>query len=139
MHIVILSNKENYVCFLSASVCPSLFKWKIVKVVLTQRFFSPKITINRELTRNKSWDLLNILLMRYSKWGVRYSVLGCTMIFWFFPQNFEVFFIFTISSMLNLKRFLEIFCGFFCDFSGGVRRFFWVANPSILNAMFWSF
>ena len=50
--------------------------------------------------------------------GVCNSVLGCTKIFWFFPQNFEDsdffedFFIFTISPMLNLKRFFEIFCDF---------------------------
>ena len=85
MHILILSIKENYVCFLSASVCPSLFKWKIVKAVLTRRFFSPKIAINCKSNR-KSWYLLNILLMRYSKRHVlivlaRHAVVNHSMSF----------------------------------------------------------
>ena len=45
--------------------------------------------------------------------------LGVRRFFDFFPQNFEDsdifedFLIFTISYMLNLKRFFEIFCDFF--------------------------
>ena len=95
----------------------------------------------------------------YFSRGVRNSVLGCTKIFWFFPQNFEDsdffedFLIFTISPMLNLKRFFEIFCDFliflwffeifsdfFVIFWGVVRRFFWDANPSskLESYMFWA-
>ena len=59
--------------------------------------------------------------------------------FLIFSQNFEDsdffedFLIFTISPMLNIKRFFEIFW-FFCDFLwffGGCTKIFWVANPSI--------